>query len=507
MQFTPQQLAGGQKYTATCRIGNWYEELALEESKLQNFEKRAASGSLSLRKQQLKLSLCNELVPLSYSPDGVIRFGDTIILQHDLSGALLACDPFREYITGQEKYFISGSPDNGQPRARNTFRVLRPPAHFMGLEDDPEDPILRVGQAFCLGCNESLLVNPQSNILSPTLFLGSTKKNERNATKQTNRQMVFLTPKNDADSVWLAIIPSRGHKNAAQRFLAKGQPVTIQDVLQITHRQTNMYLACDPASKETTEFGTEIECFADRTALSGKLYLVSSEFKGLSTSQTLEKPDSPNYSWHFVTSADERAAADTRVLPPPATDEVLAAGLREYIVSRGIDGFWDLRAFFESLNQRTPTRKGKFDREDLKEALLGWGCPYDAKFLEKLLVNFDKRNLSLLDANDFISFIRGPIPENRRVILENVFRTLDINREGRLSAEYLAGRFNGADHPLVSMRGLADQEAFDHFLTFNNFGRAPSSVGVEAFVDYYSDLSAGIDDDSYFEAIVRSNWP
>ena len=55
MQFTPQQLAGGQKYSSTCRIGNWQEEISLEESKLSNFEKKAATGSLALRRQQIKI--------------------------------------------------------------------------------------------------------------------------------------------------------------------------------------------------------------------------------------------------------------------------------------------------------------------------------------------------------------------------------------------------------------------------------------------------------------------
>ena len=37
MQFTPQQLAGAGRYSHKTRIGNWCEDLAIEEVKLNDF--------------------------------------------------------------------------------------------------------------------------------------------------------------------------------------------------------------------------------------------------------------------------------------------------------------------------------------------------------------------------------------------------------------------------------------------------------------------------------------
>lgn len=334
-------MGGGPKYASKTKIGNWSEERSLEESKLSNFEKKAGLGNLSIKKQQTKISRLTEKVPHTYSEDGMIRFGDSIMLKHDMTGATLSCDTFDTTIeNGVEQYLVSGSLGSNQPMARNIFTILRPPVHLRGIEDDDSDPILRVGQAFCLGCNDSLLVQPNSNILSQSLYLCSLKKNERTSTKRSNKQAVFLSPKNDADSIWLSVYPSKGHRNSSQRYLSIGYPSSIQDSLQITHRQTNMYLSCDPSSKEMSEFGLELECYADRTASNGKLSLISSEFKGLSTPQTLEKPDSPNYAWHFVVSTDKRTSVDTRNLPPSATPTVLLGQLQQYIRSRGVDGFW-----------------------------------------------------------------------------------------------------------------------------------------------------------------------
>jgi hypothetical protein len=203
-------MSGGPKFSSVTRIGNWFEELAMDEAKSSNFEKRSNNGKLSLRKLEGKVTSCSVIVPHSFSPDGFIRFGDEIMLQHDSSGSILSCDPFEAVEVGQEKYLITTVAEHPLPKARSVFRIVRPPKHLCGIEDNLKDDILRVGQSFLLGCNDALLVTPNTSILAPPLYLASTKKNERTSTKRTNRQMVYLSSALDSDAVWTAIIPSKG---------------------------------------------------------------------------------------------------------------------------------------------------------------------------------------------------------------------------------------------------------------------------------------------------------
>lgn len=223
MNATPQQVSGGSKYSNKTLLGNWSEELAVGESKLQGFKKRSESGSLALRKQELKIARCMEIVPHTYSEDGLVRFGDTVILRHDQTGTVLSCDPFEDQVARQNKFLVTASLQPSVPaRARNVFRLVRPEPALRSPDDDGSDAVLKVGQAFVLECNESLLIQPGSNLLAPLLYLASTKKNERNVTRNTNRQMVYLSPQCDAECVWMAIVPSRGKSNAADRFLSMG---------------------------------------------------------------------------------------------------------------------------------------------------------------------------------------------------------------------------------------------------------------------------------------------
>lgn len=511
MQFTPQQLSGGPKFSSCTRIGNWQEEIAMEESKLANFQKRCSSGSSSLRQQQAKLSTYNEIVPHTFSDDGTIRFGDYIILQHDSSGSILACDPTEDLIPGQGKFLVTGLLDAAIPRARNTFQIVRPPIHLKNLEDDKDDPIVRVGQAFCLACNETLLLQPNSSILAPTLYLASTKKTERSATRSTNRQMIFLAPRLDAEAIWTVVKPSKGRIQASDRLLSLGTPVLASDIYQVTHRQTNMYLNCDPAESAKTEFGVELECYADRSTSSGKLGLLVSEFKGASTAQTLTKPDSPTFAWYFVLSNDPTTAVETRALPPKASNDVLLGELRSFVISRGIDGFWDLRIYFQELEKQLPAGS-KLHTLDLKDAQVSWGIPFDPRYLDTLIALVDKKKAGLVDWREFLSLVRGSTSYARQDILIDVFSRMDSRGDGVVAIEDLSTYFNGEDHPLVRIGGLSDQDAFEHFVRCTTVppkgpsGRKPSVVTFDAFSEYYADLSAAVSDDGDFESIVRSNW-
>jgi hypothetical protein len=40
--------------------------------------------------------------------------------------------------------------------------------------------------------------------------------------------------------------------------------------------------------------------------------------------------------------------------------------MREFIRSRGSDGFWEMREYFENLSKQLRSKVGKFEREDFK---------------------------------------------------------------------------------------------------------------------------------------------
>lgn len=498
-------------YSRSVCLGNWQEERTLEDAKVSSFRDFTQKGLSKLSKQNFKLTICNNIVPLTYSKDNNIRFGDTIMLNQLETGAVLGCDPFEEVNCTVDKYLVTGFANSKkEPQARTTFRIVRPPSNLKHFEDDENDPILRMGQAFCISCNESLLVRENSDILAPTLYLCSTKRNERTTTKTTDRQMVYLSNQQDSDSIWLAVKPSYGKANISERYLATRQPLIVGDVIILTHRQTNMYLTVDPKQVIRTQFGLDYECYADRASSCRKLGLLVSERKGESTGpETLTKTDAPQFNWTIITSNNEDAAAENRILPAPATLDVLLNKYREFIVSRGIDAFWNLRAFIVEI-EKSASADGKIEKENLKDVLFQWGCPLELKSLSKIVNMNDNNRLGLIEWRRFVSSLRGELPPSRKRAIKEVFDKLDKKREGFVHVTTIQSIFNGKNHPLVAIGGGTNNDALEHFLFSTTMKTCRSKplayLTYEPFEDYYADLSIAIDDEQIFIDIINSNF-
>jgi len=64
MQFTPQQLAGAQRYGSNTRIGNWLEDCKLKETKIAEFCEAKDSGRLTMANRNAKMMACSQEVRL-----------------------------------------------------------------------------------------------------------------------------------------------------------------------------------------------------------------------------------------------------------------------------------------------------------------------------------------------------------------------------------------------------------------------------------------------------------
>jgi len=172
MQFTPQQLAGAGRYSAKTRIGNWHEDVQLEETKFADYSTRKAKGKLSTTFKQQKSNTVNQTVPMSYSKDGKLRFGDTVTIEHCLTGGTLASDLWDEISFGSREYSVTvcNTPSD-TPVARNTFvitRVKNDQLKYVSTEDYNKDEVLNYGEPFQLVCNPSLLIDSRTNMIKKT---------------------------------------------------------------------------------------------------------------------------------------------------------------------------------------------------------------------------------------------------------------------------------------------------------------------------------------------------
>lgn len=454
MQFTPQQLAGGPKYSSCTRIGNWQEEVALEETRSQVFLKKQSQNQSGKTTQLLhhqlrgKIDHCLKSIQLTkvdYS-DNLIRYGDEIILYQPTSSSILTCDPYEKTTIGiiddcslatttsilpqHQQLPNHGTPINCDgsktqiyPVSRNTFRIVRPPSHLQDLQDlQYTDDVLKIGQPFLLACHDSLLESITANtsnnsqtILSPPLYLSSIKKTDSTATKRSNKQSVYLSKEVNSNAVW-TFTTTHNLKNENEFYLSKGKPVESStdslsnNLLVLTHRSTNNLLTCSSLDYHTlTEFGVEYEVYCDRNLMSN-------------THINNSNPAIANFYWKVLAAPISSSASSSpvnknvlRVDDPYSASEALNLCIK----SRGIDAFWNLRKYlydledeilktsFLSNKNKTSSVGIKIEKNEFFSAILNWGLDINKEIIKKTLDLADSSNIGLIDLRNFMDLVTG----------------------------------------------------------------------------------------------------
>jgi len=285
MQFTPQQLAGGSRFQHKVRIGNWSEDLELEEIKLKDFLKKKENGALFVNAKQKQLEESLRPEQISVSVDGLLHFGHRVMLVNHQSRGFLAANPFDTVQKASESFMITTGP-NGNPCVRNVFELERADPHD-GFEDDCT---IHYGQ------NVRCRLNPFSKIVDP-VYMHSELVTTLSAAKFSRHQEVTAVPQKSGETLWQILCP-----DTQCRFEMEGEPVPAGSPVVIRHVLTGSFLASDEIPYQNI-FGKEWEVHGFAYFTVNKTQNLNSEKKGQITSDyALRRHGLPNI-WTIVTES------------------------------------------------------------------------------------------------------------------------------------------------------------------------------------------------------------
>nr|XP_008273513.1 cilia- and flagella-associated protein 161 isoform X1 [Oryctolagus cuniculus] len=283
-------------YGPRVRMGNWNEDVYLEEERMKDFlEKRAKGQLLIQRNRRLKRNLLRPM-QLSVSEDGYIHFGDNVMLVNPdhpeteaelvLAGDLSLCmtpDEIRAHLSDELEVPCGlSAAQTRTPVGRNTFAIL-------SAGGDAAGQVLRYGQDFCLG-----MAGGFDNTM---LYLSSDHRTLLKSSKRSWLQEVTLTDDVSHLNCWQATF-----LDPQLRLEYEGCPIPANTRILIIHRHTNRALAAHRHLFLSTYFGREAEVVAHT-------YL---------DSHRVEKPKNH---WMLVTGNPRNASSTMLDLPqPPAED-------------------------------------------------------------------------------------------------------------------------------------------------------------------------------------------
>jgi Ca2+-binding EF-hand superfamily protein len=146
-------------------------------------------------------------------------------------------------------------------------------------------------------------------------------------------------------------------------------------------------------------------------------------------------------------------------------------------------------------------------KEDLSAGLARLGVPVTADVLDKVFVILDRDGSGLISANEFIGALRGaPLNDRRHELVELAFRQIDKNGNGSATLDEIAAVYDAAAHPSVINGTMTEQQVLEQFMAQWDTDHSGGGITLGDFLEYYKDLGASIEDDDYFELMVRNAW-
>jgi len=473
MLYTPQQLAGGSSYTRGVRVGNWFEDIEYQDTKLKDFLAKRKAGTLASSSAAERVSLLSAQVPHSFSVDGKLLYGDTIQIESCAVGGTVEGNLFQRLTPTDSQVAVSRKP---RLASASTTLVVSLDSESSAAGRNASDKVLCYGDLFFLCSNPSLRVDPVTNMRRPPLYLTSRKNSF--STKLSGPQACCMSLERSRDARWV-VVP----RDIKRAVMFAGQPVEADKPVLLQHVSSSNYLGCSESFEDGKKFA-----------------LICKSFKA-NKSRTCDKLTAEN-EFLFVTATDKAAAVDRRVFVDMTAGAILAK-IKARVDSRGSYGMRGLSRVFSKMDD---SGDGVLDREDFMFGLKDYlGGEVSNEELNMVLREFDSNGDGLISSTEFIRTIRPPLSARRTGLIMQAFAILDKAGTGVVTVETLKSTFDVSRLPEVLAGDKSQATALGEFLAqWDKSGSG--SVSKAEWMEYYTDVSASIDSEDYFELVMRNAW-
>jgi Ca2+-binding EF-hand superfamily protein len=138
----------------------------------------------------------------------------------------------------------------------------------------------------------------------------------------------------------------------------------------------------------------------------------------------------------------------------------------------------------------------------MKECQLGFTEPEQ----EELFKFFDSDAGGTITYDEFLGGIRGELNMRRAQLVLLAFDILDADKGGFVDIDDIADKYNAKTNPDVMSGKKTEKQVLKEFLDTFDSGDKDGKVYPDEFCKYYSNVSASVDLDDYFELMIRNAW-
>lgn len=187
-----------------------------------------------------------------------------------------------------------------------------------------------------------------------------------------------------------------------------------------------------------------------------------------------------------------------------ASSAELVAGFRQKVLDRGgSGGIHSLGRCFRLMDEDDDRR---LSAEELQLGLERYGMLMSSEDAARLIAAIDRDGSGKLRLSEFLIAIRGEINQRRQKLIDMAFKVLDKTGNGTITIEDISAAYSADHDPDVMSGRIAADEALGNFLGMFDTIQKDGRVSRKEFTEYYRNVSASIDNDDYFELMIRNAW-
>ena len=153
------------------------------------------------------------------------------------------------------------------------------------------------------------------------------------------------------------------------------------------------------------------------------------------------------------------------------------------------------------------------DKFEFSKAMSDYMLGFSEGEVQVLFAHFDYDRSGLIEYDEFLRTIRGPMNANRKAIVMRAFNKMDADGSGMIDINDIRGVYKADKHPDVMAGKKTEQQVLSEFLetfetahSMRNEQTPDHIVSKDEWVEYYNNVSASIDRDDYFALMMNNAW-